>query len=391
MAETYKLLADRYDHLLGRRIQGVDETTQTQVIDMVNEGLRRGYSALQIANGVSEENYLGVASIFDDPYRSELISRTESMFAFNFGAGNSFLDSGVSSGEAMDGSDDPECAERDGKIYELDPDTGRFIDDSGEPVEDHPNGTLAWAPNVTGDLVSTGALIGAGAALEGDETEAERQRNAAAAVAVAAQYSDTDPDDPTSVLNYLTNDDFNTGVLMEIEGGDPIEGTWSDTTARSRRKKEADWETKYSDDQPRDDHGRFAGSGSSGGDVAGAVAAGAASGGFTVQPYRGSSPKTGYQVAVNGHTQNLPEAVLHDPVLLAAAIAAHLENNKDVYAKGGKLYIGGWVHEGQLVLEPSERVSSKADAISLGASRNQIAVWDNAKGEEIQTGGTGTG
>lgn len=167
--------------------------------------------------------------------------------------------------------------------------------------------------------------------------------------------------------------------------------TWEagEFTVTLPRKKEVG--KKYSPDQPRGADGRFGDTG--GGDVAGAVVAGATQGGFTVQPYRGTSPKTGYQVAINGHTEEFPSEILQDPVKLAAAIAAHLENNKSVYSKGGKLYIGGWVNtdSGKLVLEPSERISSRAEAISAGQDRNQISIWDNAKGEEIKTGGTGTG
>jgi hypothetical protein len=154
------LLDKRYETLLGRRITGIDDVTQGAVMDLVGEGLRRGYSPLQIANGVPDEEFAGVNSIFEDTYRDEMIARTETMFAYNWAAGNAFVDSGIQQVEAMDGSDDPECAARNGEIYDLDPDTGRPVDDSGEVVEDHPNGTLAWAPVVSADSppIDTGAI-----------------------------------------------------------------------------------------------------------------------------------------------------------------------------------------------------------------------------------------
>jgi hypothetical protein len=53
--------------------------------------------------------------------------------------------------------------------------------------------------------------------------------------------------------------------------------------------------------------------------------------------------------------------------------------------------VGGWLNNdtGQYILGPSEWVKDRDQAKSLGESRIQIAIWDNAKGEEIPTGGTG--
>jgi HK97 family phage portal protein len=152
-------LSNRYERTIGTSIVGIDDTTQGAVMDLVDEGLRRGYSPLQIASGVPDEEFAGVNSVFDDAYRSEMIARTESMTAYNWGAGNSLLDSGATQEEAMDGSDDEVCAARNGETYDIDPETGFAIDDSGNEIVDHPNGTLAFIP--TGDLsdlVDTGAV-----------------------------------------------------------------------------------------------------------------------------------------------------------------------------------------------------------------------------------------
>lgn len=151
-------LDDRYDRALAPNARGIDDTMMGELQDEIDLGLSRAYSPLQIANGVPDDNYEGLTGTMD-AYDFERIARTESMLAFNWGAGNALLDSGATEEEALDGIDDPACAERNGTVYQIDPDTGLAVDDSGEPVRDHPNGTLAFIP--TGDmsdLVDTGAL-----------------------------------------------------------------------------------------------------------------------------------------------------------------------------------------------------------------------------------------
>lgn len=157
---TSPFLTRRYHRALAPNAQQIDDRMMNDVQDLIDTGLTRAYSPLQIANGVPDENYGGVASIFEgDAYDAERIARTESMLAFNWGAGNAILDSGATETEALDGIDDPECANRNGTVYEIDPDTGLAIDDMGEPVRDHPNGTLAFIPTGNlSDLIETGAL-----------------------------------------------------------------------------------------------------------------------------------------------------------------------------------------------------------------------------------------
>ena len=149
---------------------------------------------------------------------------------------------------------------------------------------------------------------------------------------------------------------------------------------------------KYSPDEPRDDHGRWTdGGGSEGGWVADPTAAGVNPYGFSIHPYRGTSPKTGYQVAMKGHTEHFPESIMlpENREALSKAVFEHREKNPDVYKAGGKVFIGGWVKDAMLWLEPSERVSSRTEAVRLGQERNQISIWDNALQREIDTGGTG--
>lgn len=142
---------------------------------------------------------------------------------------------------------------------------------------------------------------------------------------------------------------------------------------------------KYSDAEPRDAHGRW----TEGGGLDSVSTAGVSPEGFSIHPYRGTSPTTGYQVAMTGRTEQFPASILDDEPALAAVLRAHREANADLYVAGGNVYIGGWVQGGQLWLEPSERVSSRSEAIAAGRGRDQIAIWDNRRQQEIPTGGSG--
>jgi len=164
---------------------------------------------------------------------------------------------------------------------------------------------------------------------------------------------------------------------------------------------------KYSEEEPRDDHGRWTstgGGGSGGGSGEGGSRSGRgpvdpseigsrafsdlASGGFTIHPYRGTRPTTGYQVAMTGYTEQYPIEQLNEDVL-TDAIGKFLRKHKDLLKPGGKRYLGGWVEDGKLWLEPSERLSKRSDAMKLGRDRDQIAIWDNHKNDSISTGGSG--
>jgi HK97 family phage portal protein len=127
---------------LGKRITAINETTRSAVDDQINEGLRRGYSVDQIANGYTDESYKGIAGVFDDAagYRATMIARTETMTAYNGASVVAYKDSGVvEQMELLDGTDDEECAARNGLIVSLD-EVQDYLDD------EHPNGTLVAIP-----------------------------------------------------------------------------------------------------------------------------------------------------------------------------------------------------------------------------------------------------
>jgi hypothetical protein len=66
-----------------------------------------------------------------------------------------------------------------------------------------------------------------------------------------------------------------------------------------------------------------------------------------------------------------------------------LEKEQGTVAKAG--WFGGWHDEehNEVVLDPSENVTERDQALSLGAGRDQQAIWDVVNHEEIATGGTG--
>jgi phage portal protein BeeE len=75
--------------------------------------------------------------------RAEMIARTETMFAYNDAALGSYREYGVDMVEAIDGDEDTECADRNGRTYPLEEALG---------ITDHPNGTLDWVPVLKASL-----------------------------------------------------------------------------------------------------------------------------------------------------------------------------------------------------------------------------------------------
>ena len=120
-------------HVLTRgatRVTGINQTTQDAIDAAIQQALDDGMTADEAAT------LLEGLSIFDD-YRAELIARTEMMAAYNASALSTYADSGIELVQAIDGTGDPECAERDGEI---------MTTDEADTIEDHPNGTLDWIP-----------------------------------------------------------------------------------------------------------------------------------------------------------------------------------------------------------------------------------------------------
>lgn len=122
-------------------------------------------------------------------------------------------------------------------------------------------------------------------------------------------------------------------------------------------------------------------------------------GGFTHHPSKGT-PTSGYIVSSATSEKRGKVIDLADSnVDVKAEVSAYLRKNEGNL--GPNEYIGGYIEradpkdgekEGKHValhLDISNHFADKAEAIKLGQQRNQISIWDVAKGEEIKTGGTG--
>ncbi|MBA4495106.1 phage portal protein [Paenactinomyces guangxiensis] len=134
---------------LGRKITRINETTRKAVIDQVTEGMRRGYSINQIAHGNPEENFKGIAGVFEQArgYRAEMIARSESADAYNLADLLAYEELGQSEVYVLDGVDwDEECRRANGQVWS--------IEKARANPKDHPNCTRAFAPYVDLDGLS---------------------------------------------------------------------------------------------------------------------------------------------------------------------------------------------------------------------------------------------
>lgn len=112
------------------RVTRINVYTREGVRRLIADAIKRGLSAAEA--GALIEGWTGF-----DSDRSERIARTELQFAYNAAALDSYGAMGVSKVTAIDGDDDEECAQRNGQTFSL---------EEAEAIEDHPNGTLDWAP-----------------------------------------------------------------------------------------------------------------------------------------------------------------------------------------------------------------------------------------------------
>ena len=117
---------------IGLRIVGITDTTRDAIAAIVEQGMTDGLSPTELATDIED------ATAFDDA-RAEMISRTETMFAYNDTALSTYGELGASEVQAIDGDGDEECAARDGQIFSI---------EEADGIEDHPNGSLDWVPIV---------------------------------------------------------------------------------------------------------------------------------------------------------------------------------------------------------------------------------------------------
>lgn len=136
---------------LASLITRVNETTRQQVAATVQEGMRRGYSITQIANGYADEGYPGIQGVFDDATaaRAETIARSETAMIYNAAANAGYRDVGIQMVGVLDGTGDDECAEANGSTWTVD-------DAEANPIG-HPNCVRTFVP-----LTGTGLAVRGG-------------------------------------------------------------------------------------------------------------------------------------------------------------------------------------------------------------------------------------
>lgn len=117
---------------VGVRIKEITQTTRDTLALAIQHGIEQGLGAAELGQLIGESTAFG-------PARAELIARTETASVLNTAALDQYREFGVTRVQAYDGDDDETCAERDGQIFDI---------DEAELIEDHPNGTLDWAPVV---------------------------------------------------------------------------------------------------------------------------------------------------------------------------------------------------------------------------------------------------
>lgn len=129
---------------LAELVVRINETTRKAIREQVEEGMRRGMSIPQIANGDADQQYKGIQGVFNEASaaRAETIARTET--AMFFGAANaaSYEQAHVAEVAIFDGNGDPECAEADGSVWPL--------QKYKENLIEHPNCVRVGAPVVPG-------------------------------------------------------------------------------------------------------------------------------------------------------------------------------------------------------------------------------------------------
>lgn len=114
----------------GERIVAINQTTRDLIAGLIGSGFDQGLGASEVADSIEG------ATAFNEA-RAEVVARTESMFAYNDASLRSYEEFGVTEVEALDGDEDEDCRERNGQTFTLEEAMG---------IEDHPNGTLDWAP-----------------------------------------------------------------------------------------------------------------------------------------------------------------------------------------------------------------------------------------------------
>lgn len=111
-------------------------------------------------------------------------------------------------------------------------------------------------------------------------------------------------------------------------------------------------------------------------------------GGFSYSPFTHHEPTDGYMVARVGMAVEVPAGSREEA---ARGLREFISSHRDLLRAEPDLFIGGWVEDGKLIIEPSDQVHDRAEAVLLAQARDQIALFDVAGTRTIDTGGSGGG
>lgn len=102
--------------------------------------------------------------------------------------------------------------------------------------------------------------------------------------------------------------------------------------------------------------------------------------GFSVDPFTGKSPTSGFMAAYPGMELKLPTKDLGGAD--AQAQFQRWLSSVGPFASMPGHYIGSWEHEGQTYFDLSRQFADERKAAQFGAMGRQMALWDVAAGEE---------
>jgi predicted methyltransferase len=134
---------------------------------------------------------------------------------------------------------------------------------------------------------------------------------------------------------------------------------------------------KYSEYQPRDEHGRWTSLGVTPSELINRVSK---EGGFSIRIGAGVAPTKGYMVSTYKDRELIID--LKDRNQAINSIFKYLKENSSLLKKKGH-FLGGWMDEGQLYLDVSRNVMSQSKAVSLAEENGQLAIWDVKNSQEI--------
>ncbi len=92
----------------------------------------------------------------------------------------------------------------------------------------------------------------------------------------------------------------------------------------------------------------------------------------------GNTPESGFMVGGASFTVTVTPAKFSEDIVREFILSNAEKLSTPDY------YVGWWTHNGRIYLDVSNKVESSYTAVHIGRVRKEIAVWDVAKGEEIQ-------